>query len=104
MSHVFFLPNFVTEKSGNRDVPLFGSVQNAKVPAPTPSLSLMSRFFPNFVTEKSENRDVTLFGSIQNAKVPAPTPRLSLMSRFFFRILSPKKLKIAMSHFSGTPS
>ena len=42
MSHVFFLPNFVTEKSGNRDVPLFGSVKNAKVPAPTPSLSLLA--------------------------------------------------------------
>ena len=29
----FFPPNFVTEKAENRDVTLFGSVQNAKVPA-----------------------------------------------------------------------
>ena len=39
-----FFPNFVTEKSENRDVTLFGSIQNAKIPAPTPSLSLMSHF------------------------------------------------------------
>ena len=39
----FFL-NFVTEKYENRDVTLFGSIQNAKIPAPTPRLSLMSHF------------------------------------------------------------
>ena len=33
-----FPPNFVTEKAENRDVTLFGSIQNDKIPAPTPSL------------------------------------------------------------------
>ena len=36
MSRLFL--NFVTEKAENRDVTLFGSIQNAKIPAPTPQL------------------------------------------------------------------
>ena len=81
-----FFSIFVTEKPENRDVTLFGSIQNAKIPAPTPSLSLMSGFFSIFVTEKYENRDVTLFGSSQNAKIPAPTPLIPDVTLLFLRM------------------
>ena len=97
---------YYCSRGGTLEVPLWNSgtgIQLHWILELIPGLPVLSwELGPNFVTEEAENRDVPLFGSPQNAEIPAPTPGsyFPLMSRFP-RISSPKKLKIATSHFSG---